>query len=69
MNAELIAGALALYAGLGFWFAIAFVAFLLPRHDPAARQTSLGFRLLTFPAAMLLWPLVAWAWRRKGAGA
>ncbi|MBI2688693.1 MAG: hypothetical protein HYX27_20520 [Acidobacteria bacterium] len=67
MPADLIVGAMALYAGLGFWFALAFVTMLLPRHDPAARNTSIAFRLLAFPAAMLLWPLVAWAWRRKAA--
>jgi hypothetical protein len=57
--------ALLVYSAIGFGFAVFFVASLLPRHDAAARGTSAGFRLLVFPGAMMLWPLVLAAlWRR-----
>lgn len=59
MTAETIALLLAAYFGIGTCFAIVFVSVLLPRYDSAARDTSLGFRLLAFPGAMLLWPLLA----------
>ncbi len=59
MTAETIAMLLAAYFGIGMCFAIAFVSILLPRYDNAARGTSLGFRLLAFPGAVLLWPLLA----------
>lgn len=59
MTAETIAMLLTAYFGIGICFAIAFVSVLLPRYDAAARGTSLGFRLLAFPGAVLLWPLLA----------
>ena len=59
MAAETIALLLAAYFLIGACFAIAFVSVLLPRYDNAARGTSLGFRLLVMPGALLLWPLLA----------
>lgn len=54
MTAEILGA----YAFIGACFAIAFVSVLLPRYDSAARGTSIGFRLLAFPGALLLWPLL-----------
>lgn len=59
MPAETIALLLAAYFGIGLCFAVVFVSVLLPRYDTAARGTSLGFRLLAIPGALLLWPLLA----------
>lgn len=58
MTAETIAMLLAAYFGIGLCFAIPFVSVLLPRYDSAARGTSIGFRLLALPGALLLWPLL-----------
>ena len=60
----LIAGA---YLALGALFALAFVAVGAARIDPSARGATLGFRVMVFPGAALLWPLLAVRWLR-GAG-
>lgn len=62
--ANWIVAALGLYVAAGFLFAIAFVAVGAARIDPGARGAPLGFRLLIFPAAVALWPLLAWRWAR-----
>ena len=49
-----VAGA---YAGAGVLVALAFVAWGVPRVDPAARGAGVGFRAIVFPGAALLWPL------------
>lgn len=68
--AQLIVSVLALYLGVGLIFGVAFVWRGAPRIDPAARGTSLGFRLLILPGSAALWPLLArrW-WRATRAGA
>ncbi len=53
---------LAVYAVLGVVFAIAFVWKGAGKIDPAARDGSLGFRMLIFPGAVALWPLLARRW-------
>jgi len=53
---------LAVYAGLGFLFALWFAARGVERTDPAARQSSLGFRLVILPGVVALWPLLARRW-------
>jgi hypothetical protein len=52
------------YLALGALFALAFVLVLAPRLDPAARGSSVGFRLVIFPSVALLWPLLASRWLR-----
>lgn len=44
----------------GIPFAIWFVLVGAGRLDPAARQGSVGFRLLLVPGSVLLWPLLLW---------
>jgi hypothetical protein len=39
---------------VGAWFCF----FRVGRTDPGAAHTSIGFRLIILPAALLLWPLV-----------
>lgn len=58
VNAALI------YAAFGVLFAIAFAWRGAARLDPVAGHGSLGFRLVTIPAAAALWPLLAWRWVR-----
>jgi hypothetical protein len=52
------------YLVLGALFALAFVLVLAPRLDPAARGSSVGFRMVIFPSVALLWPLLASRWLR-----
>lgn len=52
------ARAFELYLLLGAIFAAIFVARLLPLYDKSARNSGWAVRLLAFPGAALLWPLV-----------
>ncbi|MEM8981381.1 MAG: hypothetical protein AAGC71_00040 [Pseudomonadota bacterium] len=54
------------YLAAGFIFAIAFVIRGVSAIDPGAVGSSVGFRLLLMPAAVLLWPLLAVRWLRTG---
>lgn len=51
-----------IYAALGVAFAIAFVIFGVGKIDPAAKGTSLLFRLLILPGTVALWPLLVKRW-------
>jgi len=53
---------LAVYAGLGVLFALVFLARGLERVDAAAREATLGFRLVALPATAALWPLLLRRW-------
>jgi len=55
---------LALYAALGFAFALAFAAEGAAALDPNARGASLGFRVLIVPGAAALWPFLLRRWLR-----
>jgi len=55
-----------LYALLGVGFAFAFVWKGVARVDPAARDGTLGFRLLIVPASAALWPWLLVRWIRAG---
>jgi hypothetical protein len=57
------------YAAAGLVFALAFVTAGVGRVDPSARGAPLGFRLLIWPGAGTLWPLLAVQWLRAGAQA
>ncbi|QDV06998.1 hypothetical protein Poly30_25170 [Planctomycetes bacterium Poly30] len=59
---QAILGALSVYLALGVLFAIPFVLVGAGRLDPDARQGTWGFRVLIFPGATLLWPLLAKRW-------
>lgn len=50
------------YLALGSAFALAFVLRGAARLDPLAAHGSAGFRLAIFPAAVVLWPYLAWRW-------
>jgi hypothetical protein len=52
------------YLALGFAFALAFVSVGIGRIDHSARSGPIGFRVLTIPGSMALWPLVALRWLR-----
>jgi hypothetical protein len=54
-----------IYLGLGLLFAILFVWRGAAALDPAARDGTLGFRLVILPGAALLWPWLLWRWWRR----
>jgi hypothetical protein len=56
------------YAAAGLVFAIPFAIAGIERIDPAARGTSIGFRLLILPGAILLWPLLLRRWLNRKSG-
>jgi hypothetical protein len=56
--------ALALYAGVGFVFAILFVSIGVSHLDAEARGAGLGFRLIILPGVAALWPLLFYRWAR-----
>lgn len=60
-----LVNALAGYAALGALFALGFVTAGIGVVDPAARGSSVGFRILVFPGAVALWPLLMTLWIRK----
>ncbi len=62
--AESIVWLLTIYAGIGFVFALLFVARGIQRLDSAAKEASIWFRLLIIPGAAAFWPLLAWRWAR-----
>lgn len=56
--AGLIVTAAGAYLALGVVFAVPFVLRWAARLDPAAGAGSAGFRVLIFPGAVLLWPVL-----------
>lgn len=53
-----------LYLALGMLFAVFFVYWGANKIDPSAKQATAGFRLVIFPGATALWPLLLWRWLR-----
>lgn len=51
------------YLLVGLAFAIAFVVKGCGVLDTGARSSSIGFRIMIFPASILLWPYLAVRWR------
>lgn len=54
------------YFGIGILFALAFVIRGAGAIDKSAKGAPIGFRLLIFPASMLLWPLLLVRWLGTG---
>ena len=50
------------YGAAGVLFAVPFVLRGAQRIDPAAKTGTRGFRVLIFPGAALLWPLLLKRW-------
>jgi len=59
---QVLSGFLTLYLACGLLFASAFITIGVVKVDPAARGTSVLFRLLILPATVALWPLLAAQW-------
>ncbi len=57
-----------LYVAIGIAFAVAFVLRGANRIDPSARTGTWGFRVLIFPGAAALWPLLLVRWLRADSG-
>ena len=60
--ATLLVDALYLYCAAGSFFAIAFVTSGVNRIDSQAIGSAIGFRVLIFPGAAALWPLLLRRW-------
>jgi len=58
--AEIIVYTAFVYLGLGVLFAVWFAAFGVSRLDDSAKDTSFGFRFITFFGAVAFWILLAW---------
>ena len=56
--------ALAVYAAAGVIFAVPFALKGAGAIDPAAKGGTWGFRVLTFPGVVALWPFMLVKWRR-----
>lgn len=59
-----LVGLAGIYVALGVVFALAFVTKGVGAIDPVAKEGTIGFRLLIFPGAVALWPLLAKRWYR-----
>lgn len=57
---------LTVYAAVGLVFAVAFVTKGVGKIDEGAEDGTRGFRVLIFPGAVALWPLLLGRWRRGG---
>ncbi|CAM2069299.1 hypothetical protein SCOR_28270 [Sulfidibacter corallicola] len=55
----LFVAGLGIYAAIGILFAFYFVSLGCGKLDPMAKQGTIGFRILIFPASAALWPLLA----------
>ena len=62
--AEALVIALAVYATAGVGFALPFALRGAGAIDPAARGGTWGFRVLTFPGVVALWPFMLIRWKR-----
>jgi hypothetical protein len=51
-----------IYLGIGVLFSLAFVIKGCGRIDADARESGLGFRLVIFPGAVILWPYLLRKW-------
>ena len=60
--AIMLVDALYLYCIVGSFFAIAFVTSGVKRIDSQAMNSGMGFRVLIFPGAAALWPLLLRRW-------
>lgn len=58
--AEMIVGAMGLYALVGVIVAIVVVTVGASRIDPAAKGMPLQARAIILPGAAILWPVMAW---------
>jgi hypothetical protein len=60
--ASWLVGLGAAYIALGIVFAVPFLTLGIGRVDPAAARGTVGFRIIVFPGAVALWPLLARRW-------
>jgi len=62
MLAQLFVNFVGIYLVIGLAFAIFFVIWGAAKIDPAATESTVGFRLIIIPGAALLWPVLAKRW-------
>ncbi len=63
-----VLGLVGIYAVIGAIFAVVFVKVGVTRIDDAAKSSTLGFKLLIFPGAAALWPVLLIRWLGTGKG-
>lgn len=63
MISTLLVTFVGVYGLMGILVALPFVLRGAGRLDTASAQGSVGFRILIFPGAIALWPVLAWKWR------
>ena len=66
--AELLVNVFIVYLLAGAVFAIAFVTVGVQTVDPAAANSSIGFRLIISPGVAALWPLLLMRWLARAKG-
>jgi hypothetical protein len=65
-DAELVVMTMELHLVVGAVFAAVFLGKWVGILDPAARQGTVGFRLLVFPGVAMLWPLFVLRLAQRG---
>ena len=60
--AQWIVNLVMIYAAVGFLFAVIFVTIGVGKIDPAAKESSAGFRFLILFGSAALWPLLLKRW-------
>lgn len=60
--AQWVVNLVMMYAGVGFLFAGVFIFFGVGKIDPAAKDSTAGFRFLILFGAAALWPLLLKRW-------
>ncbi len=61
---EFFISALLVYLGIGFVFALVFIAFGMRSVDSITTTSSAKFRALTLPGTTMLWPIMLAKWIR-----
>ncbi len=59
---QTILSLLNIYLLVGLFFALFFVSFIVPRIDPAAKNSGIAFRLIILPGSTALWPILILYW-------
>ncbi len=51
-----------LYFCVGFIFSLFFLSWGVSRIDPAAKDSSIAFRIFILPGTLIFWPLLSFRW-------
>ena len=59
---EIVLQIAGLYVLIGLIFSLLFIAVGAGKIDPNAKKSTIGFKLVIIPGAMLFWPVLALRW-------